>query len=84
MKHLKKFNNYSKSILESRNSDIKVGDIVLAPTYTGGNTGFEDLKYEVTEIFFDEIENNWKAKLKGIDWVDKIIYFTLNRLKKVE
>ena len=76
MKYLKKFNESSDP------NDIKVGDIVLAQTYVGAPKGFEDLKYEVTEVFFDEMENNWKAKLKGIDWVGKNIYFSLDRLKK--
>lgn len=76
MKYLKKFNESSAP------NDIKVGDIVLAQTYVGAPKGFEDLKYEVTEVFFDEMENNWKAKLKGIDWVGKNIYFSLDRLKK--
>ena len=65
-------------------SKIKMGDIVLVSTYTGkAIVGFEDLKYEVMETFYCEMEHKWMAKLKGIDWVGHNIYFTLSKLKKI-
>jgi hypothetical protein len=80
---IERVKNWKQFLNENINNDIKKGDIVLAQTYVGAPNGFEELKYEVTEIFFDEMENNWKAKLKGIDWVGKNIYYRLEKIKKV-
>jgi hypothetical protein len=69
--------------MKETQSDIKKGDIVLAQTFIGGEEGFADLKYKVTRVYFDEMENKWKAKIKGIDLVGKNINYSLNNLKKI-
>ena len=68
--------------LNENNDKIGKGDIVKASTYVGGDKGFEDLKYKVDEIYFDEMENKWMTKLIGIDWIGHNINYTLSNLKK--